>query len=226
MGLILAPSILAADFSALGREIETVAGAGAGYIHFDVMDGHFVKNLSFGVPVLESLRPLTKLTLDVHLMVYDPLPLAEMFVSAGADIITIHLEAAGGDIHPCLRRIREMGKKASVAIKPATPAEAALPLLEDIDMVLVMSVEPGFGGQPLKPEALRKAEALAEYIRRNALCTDIEMDGGINQKNIREVLNAGVNVVVAGTSVFAKNAAQTAANTRAFLRAFEEWERI
>lgn len=217
----LAPSILSADFAVLGEEIRTVDNAGAHYIHFDVMDGHFVPNISFGLPVLRGIRPLTSRVFDVHLMMTNPYRYLEPFAKAGADILNVHVEAAD-DVVACLDHIHALGKKAAVTLKPCTPVSAVLPVLEHVDMVLLMSVEPGFGGQAFQPESLRKAEELSHHIRQRGLCVDIEMDGGIDLHNVTAVLEAGVNVVVAGSAVFAGTPAKTAAQVRAFLDMFHE----
>ena len=201
----LAPSILAADFASLGSALNTVEKAGAHYIHFDVMDGRFVPNISFGVPVLNSVKRCTKLPFDVHLMVEDPTKFIEPFAKAGADIISVHLEVMEKDtsmLANCIKKIQELEKKACIAINPHTPLDQLLPYVEQVDMVLIMSVEPGFGGQSLLPFTLGKAERLANLIQQKNLKTEIQMDGGIDMTNLRKVLDAGVNVVVAGSSVF------------------------
>jgi len=215
----LAPSILAADFTALGNSISMVEKTGAHYIHFDVMDGHFVPNISFGVPVLQAVRKCTSLVCDVHLMISQPEKYIVPFAEAGADIINVHWEATGADGLPrCIEKIRELNKKAAITINPHTPLEPILPFVEQVDMVLVMSVEPGFGGQGLLPFTLGKAERLAKFIQKEGLNTDIEMDGGIDLTNLHNVLNSGVNVVVAGSSIFA--ASDIVKATRSFLEGF------
>lgn len=217
----LAPSLLAANFSHLGDDIAAVSRAGAHYIHFDVMDGCFVPNISFGTPVLGGIRPLTALPFDVHLMVERPSRLLDLFAQNGADILNVHMEAAD-DIPACVRRIHALGKKAAVTLKPGTPVAAVYPLAEETDMVLLMSVEPGFGGQAFLPETLRKAETLAGFAIHHGLSFDIEMDGGIGLNNVRPILDAGVNVVVVGSALFAGAVTETEARTRALLAILEE----
>ncbi|MCL2699682.1 MAG: ribulose-phosphate 3-epimerase [Defluviitaleaceae bacterium] len=218
----LSPSLLAADFTRLGGEVQTAARAGAHYIHIDVMDGHFVPNITIGAPVVKSLRKASDIVFDVHLMISEPLRYIRDFAEAGADIINFHVEI-DADIREGLRLIRGLGKRAALTIKPATPAEAVYDYLPDIDMILVMSVEPGKGGQALIPETLRKAERLAKVISDNRLDTDIEMDGGIYLENVTEALSAGVNVIVAGTSVF--RADDPVAAVKEFYKIFEDFER-
>ena len=223
----LAPSILAADFSALGQDIAAVEKAGAHYLHFDVMDGCFVPNISFGVPVLTSVRRTTKLVLDVHLMVVNPEKHVDSFVRAGADIISIHWEAfekneEAGGLESCIKKIKELEKKVGLVINPHTPLEPIFPFVEKVDMVLVMSVEPGFGGQAMLPFTLGKAERLANFIKQKDIEVDIQMDGGIDMTNLRSVLSAGVNVVVAGTSVF--GAADISFGVQRFLETFASYE--
>ncbi|MDR1558478.1 MAG: ribulose-phosphate 3-epimerase [Clostridiales bacterium] len=196
----LAPSILAADFARLGEQINEVERFGAEYLHVDVMDGHFVPNISIGPPVISSVRRVTELTIDAHLMLEYPLRFIHDFIRAGADIINIHAET--GDPGAAIKAIKAGGKKAGLTIKPGTPAEAVYPFIEELDLVLVMSVEPGFGGQELIPECLNKARILADYIEKHGIDTDLEMDGGIYLKNVREVIQAGVNVIVAGSAIF------------------------
>ena len=198
---ILAPSLLAADFKHLARDVAAVGEAGAQYLHLDVMDGLFVNNISFGIPVIQSLRAASGLVFDTHLMINDPSRYIEAFAEAGADIINIHVEASF-DVRRDLKKIKTLGKKPAVTIKPDTAIETAYKYLDDADMVLLMSVEPGFGCQPFLPHTLNKAEALANYISKNNYAVDIEMDGGVTLNNLRDVLSAGVNVIVAGSSVF------------------------
>ncbi|MCL1988511.1 MAG: ribulose-phosphate 3-epimerase [Firmicutes bacterium] len=223
----LAPSILAADFANLAVAINAVDKAKAHYIHFDVMDGVFVPNISFGVPVLASIRRCTKMPFDVHLMISNPEKYIEPFAKAGADILSIHLETPQQAedeeyLTRCITKIRELGKKPSIVMNPHTPLETVMPYLELVDMVLVMSVEPGFGGQSLLPFTLGKAERLASYISQNNLNVDIQMDGGIDMRNLRNVLNSGVNVVVAGTSVF--GATDISFGVQRFLETFASFE--
>ena len=196
------PSILAADFAALGRDIRAVEQAGADYLHFDVMDGHFVPNISFGLPVLRSVRACTALPLDVHLMISEPDRYLEAFIGAGADIVTVHLESAG-DTRAQVRRIRELGARPSVSIKPATPLSDVLPLLPELDMVLIMTVEPGFGGQGFMMQTVRKIRELRRIIEERGYACDIEIDGGVTQDNVAEIAGYGANVIVAGSAVFA-----------------------
>ncbi|MCL1998734.1 MAG: ribulose-phosphate 3-epimerase [Turicibacter sp.] len=200
----LAPSILSADFTALGGALIAVEKAGAHYIHFDVMDGHYVPNITFGPPILKSIRRASKLVFDVHLMITNPIKYIETFVKAGADIITVHLETMKNEeeLTNCIAKIREHKALPGIALNPHTKLDAVFPFVSQVEMILVMSVEPGFGGQSLLPFTLGKAEKLAKFITNEGLKTDIEMDGGIDLLNLRRVLDAGVNVVVAGTSVF------------------------
>ena len=199
--IYISPSLLAADFTKLGEEIKRIEDAGADYLHLDVMDGVFVPNISFGLPVIESLRKTCGLVFDVHLMVTKPERYVERFANAGADIITFHYEACD-DPAAAIAKIKELGKKASISISPKTPAEAILPFLSELDMVLVMTVEPGFGGQSLIPETLEKVKIIREAIDDNGYNCNIQVDGGISEKNIDLVTSAGANVIVAGTAIF------------------------
>ena len=201
---ILSPSILAADFTCLGEQIEGIRKGGAEYLHFDVMDGMFVPNISFGMPVLKSIRGAMEQQCDVHLMISDPIRYIEEFAGAGADIITVHIEACD-DLGVVLKRIKEYGVKAGVSIKPGTAVEVLDEWLPMLDMVLVMSVEPGFGGQKFIPESLEKIKSLRRQIRARGLAVDIEVDGGIDQDNVRSVLAAGANVIVVGSSIFGRD---------------------
>lgn len=198
---ILAPSILSADFKVLGEQIRITSDNGAKYLHFDVMDGMFVPSISFGMPVLKSIQGVSPQVMDVHLMVTDPGRYVEAFQEAGADILTVHLEACE-DVQAVLDKIHACGMKAGVTIKPATPVEALVPFLDQADMFLIMSVEPGFGGQAFIPESLDKIRSLRSMLNERGMNTDIEVDGGIYQSNVKEVLDAGANVIVAGSAVF------------------------
>lgn len=201
MKKMISPSLLAADFTCLGQEVRKIEKAGASLLHLDVMDGVFVPNISFGLPIIQSLRPVTSLPFDVHLMITKPLSYIEQFAQAGADIITFHYESQS-DAAQTISAIKACGKRASIAISPDTPADVILPLLPQLDMVLVMTVKPGFGGQKLIPETLSKVRILREHILASGFEVDIEVDGGISPANAAEVVAAGANVIVAGSSVF------------------------
>lgn len=219
--LILAPSILSADFKKLGQEVETVANAGAGYIHIDVMDGMFVPSISYGMPVIKSIRSCTDKVFDVHMMVEEPGRYLEAMKEAGADLICVHQEACK-HLDRTLSQIRELGMKAGVALNPATPVSTLDCVLEQVDMVLVMSVNPGFGGQSFIPYTIEKIRSLRKRMNLLGLETDIQVDGGISLQNVQEVLEAGANIIVAGSAVFQGN---TVGNVRSFLRKFEEVQR-
>ena len=199
--IIVSPSVLAADFSKLAEEVKKVEDAGAQYLHLDVMDGIFVPNISFGAPVIASLRKHSKMVFDVHLMITDPIRYIDDFVNAGADIITLHYESCD-DPKAVVDYIRSKGVRASVSIKPATPAEVLFPMLSELDMVLVMTVEPGFGGQKLIPETIEKVRKIREYADKNGISIDIEVDGGIGGDNVKLLTDAGANVIVAGSAIF------------------------
>ena len=220
MEYILAPSILAADFKNLGQEMKKTEENGARYLHFDVMDGMFVPSISFGMPVLASIKDGTSQTMDVHLMVQEPIRYVEAFQKAGADILTVHLEACE-DVKATIDKIRECGMKVGLSICPETEAEALKPYLKEVDMILVMSVHPGFGGQKFIPESLEKIRKVREMIEEQGLSVDVEVDGGIYLTNVREVLEAGVNVVVAGSAVFRGEPEQ---NTKEFMEILRDYE--
>ena len=190
MKQILAPSILSADFKKLGEQLELCEKSGAEYLHFDVMDGMFVQNISFGIPVLECIKGHTGMVLDVHLMIQEPIRYAESFAKAGADILTIHYEACT-DVQATIDKIHSCGIKAGLTIKPGTPVEVLKPFLDQVEMFLIMSVEPGQGGQGFIPESLDKIRALREMLNAKGLTTDIEVDGGIKTDNAAEVAKAG-----------------------------------
>ena len=197
----IAPSILSADFAELGRDIRRIATAD--YVHFDVMDGRFVPNISIGLPVLKSIRPVTELPIDVHLMIEEPSLYAERFCDAGADLVAMHVEADTEEkLHKAIAAIHAKGKKAGVVLKPATPAEAALPYLEEVDILLVMTVEPGFGGQKFMADMMPKVTTLRKWIdARNPAC-ELEVDGGVDPETAKVCVAAGANVLVAGSSVY------------------------
>ncbi|CEG22438.1 Ribulose-phosphate 3-epimerase [Planococcus massiliensis] len=199
----IAPSILAADFSKLGEEVREVEAAGADWIHIDVMDGHFVPNISFGAVVMDAIRPLTNLPFDVHLMIENADRYIEDFAKAGADYITVHVEASP-HLHRTIQLIRSFGVKPGVVLNPHTPVEAILPILEDIDLVLFMTVNPGFGGQKFIDSVVPKVEQLSKIIRDKGLSIDIEIDGGINEETIIPCAKAGANVFVAGSAIYSK----------------------
>ena len=201
MDYILAPSILSADFKVLGQEMQKTAENGARYLHFDVMDGMFVPSISFGMPVLASIHNATNQLMDVHLMVQEPIRYIEAFQKAGADLVTIHLEACE-DVEATITTIHECGMKVGLSICPETDAKMVLPYLSEVDMILVMSVHPGFGGQKFIPESLEKIRKIRAMIAERGLSVDIQVDGGICLANVRDVLDAGANIIVAGSAVF------------------------
>ena len=197
----ISPSVLAADFSKLGQEVADIERAGADMVHLDVMDGKFVTNISFGFPVIEALRKNSGMIFDVHLMIDKPEVYIDRFIDAGADIVTFHTEATD-DVDTALDIIKKRGKKAAISVKPATPIETVYPYLEKCDMVLVMTVEPGYGGQALIPETLEKVRKLRAEITKRGLEIDVQVDGGIKPENAKDAIEAGANVLVAGSSVF------------------------
>ena len=211
MKRLLSPSILAADFSILGQQIEEADKAGAHYIHIDVMDGIFVPSISFGMPVISSIRSVTEKVFDVHLMIVEPERYIEEFAKCGADIITFHLEATK-DADAVIDLIHKNGCKAGLSIKPGTPVEALKPYLAKIDMLLMMTVEPGFGGQKYIPESTERVKEARQMAEEMGLSLDIQVDGGITQDNVHIVLEAGVNVIVAGSSVFGGNITENVKN--------------
>ena len=199
----ISPSVLACDFSRMGEELNAIAEGGAEWVHLDVMDGSFVPNISFGLPVIAALRPLSSLVFDVHLMIDEPLRYVKRFAEAGADYITVHLEACT-DVAETLQAIRREGKGVGLSIKPATPVEAVYPYLPLCDMVLIMSVEPGYGGQALIPETMDKMRILKEKIVADGLPVLVEVDGGINLQTAPRARECGADVLVAGSAVFGK----------------------
>ena len=213
----LAPSLLAADFGNLAAEVIKIDKAGADYVHIDVMDGMFVPSISFGFPVIKSIRGVTELVFDVHLMIEEPIRYLQEFVEAGADIITVHAESCK-HLHRTVTRIKELGAKACVALNPATPIENIELVLHEVDMVLIMTVNPGFGGQAFIPFTVNKIKALREMISKKGLEIDIQVDGGITPDNVGKVIEAGANVFVAGTSVFKGD---VESNVKAFREVFE-----
>lgn len=201
MGAVLAPSILSADFARLGAEIEATEAGGAGMIHVDVMDGHFVPNITIGPVVTAAVRAVTQLPVDCHLMIEQPARYVEEFVKAGADMVSVHLET-DPHLQGTLSRIRQLGAKAGVVLNPSTPLWSLTEILPEADFVLLMSVNPGFGGQKMIPSVLRKARELREWIEREGFGTRIEIDGGVHQGNLDEVAGTGVDMIVSGSAVF------------------------
>ncbi|MCI1959620.1 MAG: ribulose-phosphate 3-epimerase [Clostridia bacterium] len=218
----LSPSLLSADFSKLSDEIESIEKAGTQYLHLDVMDGHFVPNISFGAPIIKSIRPISNMIFDVHLMIENPEKYIEDFAKAGGDILNVHAEVCP-DLSKTIDMIHSLGCKAGVTIKPDTPVDAVMDVIEKVEMVLVMTVYPGFSGQKLIPEAMKKIPELIKIRKDKNLNFDVQIDGGVNLKNIRDVLETGVDSIVAGSAVFgAENPGKAAAE---FLSIFKEYEK-
>lgn len=220
MNYVLSPSILAADFKVLGQEMKKTEENGAAYIHFDVMDGMFVPSISFGMPVLASIHDATEQFMDVHLMVQEPIRYVEAFQKAGADYVTVHLEACE-DVKTTLDKIHACGMKAGLAVNPETDVKELVPYMEDVEMILIMSVQPGFGGQKFIPESLDKIREVRAMLNEKNLETDIQADGGIYVENVREVLDAGANVIVAGSAVFRGDAGENTAKFMEILKSYE-----
>ncbi|MBI5636345.1 MAG: ribulose-phosphate 3-epimerase [Nitrospinae bacterium] len=198
---IIAPSILSADFARLGEEIKAVENAGADWLHLDIMDGHFVPNITVGPPVVASIRKVTKLTLDVHLMIENADAYIPEFAKAGADVITVHQEACR-HLHRTIHLIKSLGKQAGVVINPATPVHTLKDIIADVDLVLIMSVNPGFGGQSFIPGALRKIAETRKLLKEHGSGAEVEVDGGVGRNNVRDIIQAGASVLVAGNAIF------------------------
>lgn len=220
MKYVIAPSILSADFTQLGKDIKETEEGGAAYLHFDVMDGMFVPNISFGIPVMKSIRKATHQVMDAHLMVQDPIRYVKAFKEAGADLITVHLEACP-DVRKTLTEIKDLGIMTGLSICPETPVEEIREYLEYVDMILIMSVHPGAGGQKFMEESLDRIRETRKMIEESGKEIDIQVDGGVKLENARKILDAGANILVAGSAVFGDNIVE---NTRKFVEIFRDYE--